>query len=255
MNPAMDMRLASEVPKHVGPFDLPDVPHSIISHILLLEERQAEIFQPLGLHQLHGLLRIRLAERGEQFPHHPLNQALLVFRQIPDPNSGQARLLSRELHRLRGSFSSPLAVDKGDRALASVECLEDLIHFLGLMPEDVPGMICSLGVLIARLVTIEDWASERRSRNRIPITTSGAVTSRENEFKFPRLRMPEQGDRSAPVEALPFGVVNHLRHGAIGELGGMEVTKDLLHEVLLIRLQGLGDRFFGDQPVVVDLLP
>ena len=146
---------------------------------------------------------------------------------------------------MRPFLCTTLPIDQRDRPLATVERLEHLIHALGLIPKYIPRMVRRFGIVLPCLMPIEYRPSKRCSSNGIPITTTSAVTSGQHKFEFAFSRLSEECNRRTGVESFTFGVMDHLFHGTIGELGRVQVTKDLLHEIPLIRFQRFADRLFG----------
>ena len=62
----MDVRIAAEIPNHVGALDLPDVPNLVVANVLGLVEREMQMIEPGGLNGLLGFLGVLLAERQEE---------------------------------------------------------------------------------------------------------------------------------------------------------------------------------------------
>src|SRR3954452_24972659 len=124
VDPRMHVRGAAEVPEHVGAFDLPYVPDAVAADVQALSvvERHVQVVEAAGLDQLHRLVRVRLAERGEQVGQHPADEVPLVVRHLAEAQTGQTLLLAAQRDRLRGLLLARLA-EQGDLALLSVERL------------------------------------------------------------------------------------------------------------------------------------
>ena len=74
----MNVRLAPEVPKHRRSFNLPYVPNSIISDILIFVEGHVKIIESAVLDELHGFVRIGFPEGREHIGHHFPDFILLI---------------------------------------------------------------------------------------------------------------------------------------------------------------------------------
>jgi hypothetical protein len=85
----MDVGFAAEVPEHLGTLDLPAIPDPVVPEILLLEARQVEVLQSLGLDQPQGFLGILLSERTPPRP--PVSRPPLEGTSASDARPSPAR--------------------------------------------------------------------------------------------------------------------------------------------------------------------
>ena len=46
MHPHVDMRIAAEVPDHVGTFELPNVPNAVVADVLVFVEGHVQLIEP-----------------------------------------------------------------------------------------------------------------------------------------------------------------------------------------------------------------
>src|SRR5262245_15315202 len=94
----MHMRCATEIPDHRRSLDLPDVPHAIISEVVIFAEGHVQRIEATLLDELHGLRRILLAEGKEEIREDFAHEILLIRGQGAHRNAIEPACLAGELH-------------------------------------------------------------------------------------------------------------------------------------------------------------
>ena len=74
----MDVRRAPEIPEHVRPFDLPDVPDTIAADVIIFRKGHVQVIHATGGDQFHGLTGIGFPVRGQQIHQHFFHEIFLV---------------------------------------------------------------------------------------------------------------------------------------------------------------------------------
>lgn len=78
MGPGVDMWITAEVEDCVRAFDLPDIPYSVLAHVLILEKGHMQVVETARFDVARGFLGIVLTERFEQIADHLAHEVLLI---------------------------------------------------------------------------------------------------------------------------------------------------------------------------------
>ena len=182
VRPAVDVRVAPEVPNHVGAFDLPGVPNLVIADVFVFGEGHVKVVHAGGVDERQSLFSIRFAEGFDEVGQDKANEVFLIGRHGAHLDAREAGGFAREFDGLGAVFSARV-FEKGGGALFAIEGLEDFVGAEGLEPVGVARVI---GFFVEALsgMTVKDWATEGGANSAVAIAAASAVATCEDELEL-----------------------------------------------------------------------